>query len=241
MKSFRLVLPVVVAVAVLAAAGDTAEAKTRAEIAAERKVEIEKKKAAIAEKQAAARKAAEEKAAARKAAREEKKADAQEKAAEKGANYTDKRQSNQEKRISHGIKKGYLTDAEVKSLKAQQDSIAALESTALADGKMTRDEFKSLRTALNEASACIWAGKHDTEGSQMAAYRFGKNVFAKDSLTSSIESGSMSSDEAKAVMKEFRRMSELKAKLSAGDLGDADRAALQAEYDDLLNEYFEVR
>jgi len=227
MKSFKLA--VLVGMAGMMAMASGVMAGTKAEAAAARK-------AAAKEKCEARKAAAKEKSEAHKAAVEEKK----EKAEECAKQRVDKRQSNQEKRIAHGIKKGYLTQAEVSKLQAEQKAIADLESSSLSDGKLTRDEFKSIRTELNKASADIWAEKHDTEGNQMAAYRFGKNVFAKDSLTSGIETGSMTPDETKTVMKEFRRMSSLKCKLSGEDLSDADRTALQSEYDDLLNKYFEV-
>ena len=160
---------------------------------------------------------------------------------EKAAARVDQRQENQEKRIQHGINKGYLTADEVTTLQAQQQEIADLETTAFEDNKLSRDEFKSIRKELNEASHCIWGEKHDTDGNQMATYRLGKNVFAKDELTSQLADENLSPDVAKALMKDFRSLTEMKSKLSTGDLSDTERAALQQQYDDLLNKYFEVR
>lgn len=250
MKSYKLAGLVGMAGLFLAAsavmAGDRAAAAAARRTAAKDKGEAHKaalkdkgetRKADVKEKAEARKAEVKEKAEERKAALADKKEKAEAKATER----VDTRQSNQEKRITHGINKGYLTPAEVSTLQAQQQSIASLESSALSDGKLTRDEFSSIRTELNKASANIWSEKHDTEGNQMAAYRFGKNVFAKDSLTSGIESGSMTPDQAKTVMKDFRQMSALKCKLSGDDLSDANRASLQAEYDALLNMYFEVR
>lgn len=159
---------------------------------------------------------------------------------DKAENRIDKRQDNQAKRIEHGISKGYLTEDEVKKLTTQQQAIANLETTIKSDSKITGAEWKSIRDALNDASRNIWAEKHDTDGKQMAVYRLGKNVFAKSDLTAKLAADDISAAEAKALMKDFRSLVELKQKL-AGDLSDADRAALQAQYNELLNKYFETR
>ena len=185
----------------------------------------------------AKREEAREKREEAKAKREEVRKDLE----EKGKERIDKRQDNQSKRIEHGTKKGYLTQDEVSKLQAQQTAIANLEASALTDGKLTRDEFKSIRTELNEASRCIWAEKHDTDGKQMPTYRLGKNVFAKAELTGKLADENLKPEEARALLKDFHRTVELKRKLSTDDLSDAERAALQAEYNDLLNKYFEVR
>ncbi len=153
----------------------------------------------------------------------------------------DKRQGFQAKRIEHGIRKGYLTNEELSTLQNQQQAIANLETSALADGTLTKAEFAEIRTALNEASRCIWAEKHDTEGNPMPVYRLGKNVFAQDDLTAKLADENLSPEEAKRILADFRRMMEVKRKLSSEDLSEAERAALQAEYNELLNRYFVVR
>lgn len=181
------------------------------------------------------------KAAERKAKIEERKAKLEARKAEreaKAVKNVDARESNQAKRIQHGIDKGYLTADETKKLEAQQTAISDLETSFKADGKLSRDEAKTLQKELNEASRCIWAEKHDTDGNQMAAYRFGKNVVAKSDLTAKLADENLTSAEAKAIAKDFHRMMDLKKQLSAGT-GDA--AKLQAEYDELLNKYFEVK
>ena len=198
-----------------------------------------------ADTKASARAAAREKrAAALKAKREaakEKREDARENAEEKAEARVDKRQDNQAKRIAHGIKKGYLTESETAKLQAQQKSIADLETSALADGKLTREEGKAIRAELNEASRCIWAEKHDGEGQQMATYRLGTNVFAKAEFSSKLENEDLSADEARTLMKDFHSLTALKKKLSSDDLSDEERATAQAKYDELINTYFEIR
>lgn len=153
----------------------------------------------------------------------------------------DRRQDRQDRRIEHGIRKGYLTTEEIAKLEAQQKSIADLEASLKADGKLTRDEMKQLKTALDAASQCIWAEKHDTEGNQMPVFRFGRNVFAKDSVTALLSQEDLPVDQAKAIIKDFHHLMGLKRKLSTDELSADERAKLQGEYNDLLNKYFELR
>ncbi len=160
---------------------------------------------------------------------------------EKVQNRIDRREANQQKRIQQGINKGYLTEEEVNKLKQQQSAITELEKTSFADGKLTKDEAKEIKNAIQEASRCIWAEKHDSEGNQMPVYRLGKNVFAKDSLTSQLNSDNFSEEQAKSLLKDFKSLTELKKKLATEDLSDEERSKLQSEYDNLLNQYFEVK
>ena len=156
-------------------------------------------------------------------------------------NAIDQRQENQDKRIQHGINKGYLTEDEAKSLIDEQKKISDMESSFKSDGKLTKDEHKQLHDELQSASASIWSEKHDTDGNQMPTYRFGKNVFAKDSLTSQLSNENLTGAEAKAITADFKKMMQLKHSLATGNLSDEARTAKQSEYDSLLNKYFEVR
>lgn len=153
----------------------------------------------------------------------------------------DQREARQQQRIDEGIKKGYLTPDEVKGLEDQEKAITDMEAKFLGDGKLSRDEAKQLQGALNTASHCIWAEKHNTVGNQMPVFRLGKNVFAKDSLTSKLANPNLSRADARALLGEIRRTAHLKRELATGDLSDAERAKLQAEYNDLVNKYFELR
>jgi len=153
----------------------------------------------------------------------------------------DRRQDRQEKRIEHGVEKGYLTNDEVAKLESQQKQIADLEQSYKTDGKLSRDECKDLNKALNDASAQIWAQKHDTEGNQMPVYRLGKNVFAKDDLTSKIENDNISSGEAKQALKDFHETLRLQKALSTEDLSPEQRAVMQSKFNGLLNQYFIVK
>ncbi len=213
-----------------------AERKARLE---ERKGRIESEKADREEKRAEIQERIEANKEKREALKEKIEARKAEVEANRGKSI-DNRQARQEKRIEHGINKGYLTSDEVQKLENQQKAIADLEEQFKSDGKLTKEEFRQLQTELNEASRCIWGEKHDADGNQMPAYRLGKNVFAKDEFAKKMADENLSKEEARAMLKDFRRSVELK-RLLAGDLTEEERAKLQAEYNDLLNKYFAVR
>jgi hypothetical protein len=230
---------------VLSAASLTLAENARAGAAAAgRKEKLEAAKgvrADAAEKREAAKAKAEEKRAAAKEKRAENREEMQNRVQERREDVVDRREDHQEKRIQHGIEKGYLTEDEVAKLQERQSSIAALESSLTSDGKLTGSEFHQLQQELNDASRSIWSEKHDADGNQMAVYRLDKNVFANSTLTAAMNNPDLTKADAKALLKDFRRTVELKRTLSTGDLSDDERAKLQAEYDDLLNRYFEVR
>jgi hypothetical protein len=153
----------------------------------------------------------------------------------------DHRQANQQKRISAGIAKGQLTPDEVTKLQGMETNIDTLESSFKSDGKLSKDEVKQLRSALNDASLQIWAERHDTEGNQKSVSRLGKDVFAQDGLTARLESPDLTKAEARAFLQDFRKMVNLKRRLASDTLSPEQRAKLQGEYDDLLNRYFVVK
>ena len=153
----------------------------------------------------------------------------------------DKRENNQAKRIQHGISKGYLTPVEAKGLQDQQQKITTMESSFKSDGKLTKDECGQLKDALNVASANIWAEKHDADGKQMPVFRLGKNVTAKDSLTSQLSNPNMTGAEAKSLTGDFKKMLEMKRSLATEDLSADARTKKQADYDALLNKYYDIK
>jgi len=161
---------------------------------------------------------------------------------EKRDGEVEKRQTNQEHRIEHGIENGSLTPDESSKLKSRQDSIEQLQKKYDSDGKISKDEFKDLQQHLNSLSQDIFLEKHDTEGHQMAVRRLGdgRSVYLNKELTEKFEAGNLSPEESKALMKDLRRMCELRAQLGGKDkVASADaRSKLQSEYNDLLNKYF---
>lgn len=237
-----LVLLLSAATALEALAGDGEKDKgqkrakaQQAENARKRKDAAAKRETTAKQKEAARKRQAE--AEARREPLEKRKAEAQ-----KGREQVvDKRQDFQQKRIDHGIKKGYLTEAEVAQLDAQQKKIAQIEESFKGDGKITKDEFRQLRNELDTASRCIWAQKHDAEGNPMAVYRLGTTVYARDNLTGPLQDETLSRAEAGKLLKDFRRTVELKRKLATDELTGEERVKLQQEFNELLNKYFEVR
>ncbi|MBI4977866.1 MAG: hypothetical protein HZC28_10300 [Spirochaetes bacterium] len=153
----------------------------------------------------------------------------------------DNRQGNQTKRIEHGVQKGYLTPVEIKKLQDQQASIANLEKSLKADGRLSHSDFKKMQDALNEASRNIWGEKHDTDGKQMATFRLGQNVFAKTEFANKMADANLKPAEAKKMLSDFHAIMEIKKRLATEDLPDGLRKKLQDEYNDLLNRYFEMR
>jgi hypothetical protein len=116
-----------------------------------------------------------------------------------------------------------------------------LEASFKSDGKLSKDEVKQLKTALNDASIQIWAERHDTEGNQKAVSRLGTDVFAKDDLTAKIESGDITKADARTFLEDFRKLANIKRRLGNEDLTPAQRTELQTKYNDLLNQYFVIR
>lgn len=168
----------------------------------------------------------------------EKKQEKQKEWSEKRDTRVEKRQDNQEKRIEHGIKKGALTQDEIDKLNKQQDEIEKMQQSFKSnDGKITKDEMKSLQNALNEASRSIWTEKHDTEGKQLPVYRLGKDVKLNQELADKLSSGTLSKGEADQLMKDFRNTLNMKKKLN-GDLSDSEREATQKSFNEMLGKYF---
>ena len=153
----------------------------------------------------------------------------------------DKREARQAKRIEHGIKKGALTSDEIDTLTEQQQKIADMEASFKGDGKLSRKESKQLNEALNAASRNIWGEKHDKDGKQLAVYRLGDNVFAKDDFTKKMADPNLSKQDARKLTHDFRQITSLKRSLSADDLTPEQRAKKQSEFDELVNQYFEAR
>jgi hypothetical protein len=153
----------------------------------------------------------------------------------------DKREANQVRRIEQGVQRGQLTPEETAKLRGIEDNILAMESQFKSDGSLSREEARKMGRALKEASLQIWAERHDSDGKQKPVIRLGKNIFALDALTERIESGAMTRAEARKFLGDFRKMANLKRRLSSDTLTVEQRTRLQAEFNELLDTYFLVR
>ncbi|MBF0244053.1 MAG: hypothetical protein HQL31_02105 [Planctomycetes bacterium] len=173
-----------------------------------------------------------------KAPKREKKTE-QEKITKAEKKTVDERQSNQEKRIQEGIEKGRLTEDETEKLKGMEKSIEDAEAGFREDGKLSRDESRQLQKMLNEASAQIWAEKHDGEGTHADASKSGKHAGLAASLAAKLESGEVSGKEAREMLKGVKGAAEIKRRLSNEELSEGDRSKLQNKYDAFRSKYFE--
>ncbi len=203
------------------------------EVVKEKKADAKVKNEATKEKKADAKEKNE--------AGKEKKAEPKEPRAERVNERTETRQGHQAKRIDEGIKKGYLTPAEITKLSSQQKSIESLQKAMNADGKVTKDEAKQLHQQLDEASLNIFAEKHDADGITKPVYRLGKNILLKNDIAQKLGDENLPRQDARAFLGDLHKMLDLKKTLATGNLSEAQRAADQALYNDLLNKYFETK
>jgi hypothetical protein len=75
----------------------------------------------------------------------------------------DRRQDRQEDRIDQGIRSGELNRREAARLERGQAHVNRLENRALADGSISRGEFRRIEQAQNEQSRRIYRQKHDRQ------------------------------------------------------------------------------
>lgn len=153
---------------------------------------------------------------------------------------TEERQKHQAHRIQEGIAKGYLTPAEISKLSSQQKSIESLQQAMNADGKVTKEEARQLHQQLDTASINIFAEKHDADGNTKPVLRIGKNVMLKNDIAQKLGNENLSRQDARAFLGDLHKMLGLKKTLATGNLTDAERAAVQGQYNELLNQYFEL-
>ena len=138
------------------------------------------------------------------------------------------RQRNQKHRVAQGIRSGSLTRDEAKAIVAQEKEIAKLEHQMKSDGVLTKDERKTLHDMLAETSNLIFAEKHDDET------RPKRPPIRKD-LAKKIESGEMTKAEAGKLLKDMKRVRELKRLLATAPLSEEKRAQLEVELDTLVS------
>ncbi len=75
----------------------------------------------------------------------------------------DKRQANQEKRISEGVKSGQLNQREAARLEKREAKLEADKQAAKADGKVTPAERRKLNREADRDSRAIHRQKHDAQ------------------------------------------------------------------------------
>jgi hypothetical protein len=75
----------------------------------------------------------------------------------------DRRQDRQEDRIDQGIKSGELNRREAARLERGQAHVNRIENRALADGTISRGEFRRIEDAQKAQSHRIYRQKHDRQ------------------------------------------------------------------------------
>ena len=75
----------------------------------------------------------------------------------------DARQERQQQRIDQGVASGELNQREANRLERQQGRIQGMEEKAKADGVVTKQERRAIRSAQNHASRNISREKHDRQ------------------------------------------------------------------------------
>lgn len=149
-----------------------------------------------------------------------------------------KRHARQARRIEDGIMHGNLTQDELSKLRGQQSRIEALRKAFTADGNVTKEEASQLRSHLNEASAAIFAEKHDTQGKARRVLGFGHSIVLKQDVADRLASGALSRQDARGFLADFRELTYTKWRLSSEDMSATERAKTQERYNLLLNTYF---
>lgn len=150
----------------------------------------------------------------------------------------EKKADRQEKRIDKGVKKGQITPDELALLKPLEATLKTVIAALPTAGKPAKGQGNEARTDLKNASLQIWAHQHDSAGNQAPERRLGKNVFAQDSLTGAIESGSTLTTDDRQFQKDLHAIVQIKRELSSGSTPAGDRTALQGQYDKLFSKYF---
>ena len=75
----------------------------------------------------------------------------------------DQREANHQARIDQGVASGQLNAKETNRLYKREAKLAANETAAKADGKVTRAEHRKLRREANRDSKAIYKQKHDAQ------------------------------------------------------------------------------
>ena len=75
----------------------------------------------------------------------------------------DRRQDRQEDRIDQGIRSGELNRREAARLERGRARVNRMENRALADGHISRAEFRRIEGAQNNQSHRIYQQKHDRQ------------------------------------------------------------------------------
>ena len=148
------------------------------------------------------------------------------------------------RRISYAVRNALSAD-ETLEFEALRKAAAGLEASLdanKADGKLSQEDLKLLRGAIERITRWIWGGSSSADDARTLVYILGKNVFAREFLTAKLRNEELPAAEARGLLRDFRRAMALRHTLAPDVTKEhRKRAKLQNEFNDLLNKYFEFR
>ena len=80
---------------------------------------------------------------------------------EQRENIVNEREAKQQERIDQGVKSGDLNPKEAARLEKREEHIKKMNDKAMADGEMSKKEFKRIEHAQNKASRKVFRKKHN--------------------------------------------------------------------------------
>lgn len=128
----------------------------------------------------------------------------------------DDTQANLAARINAGVKDGTLTEAEAKTLVAQQEKIAELEKGLReSNGKLTAGEQKVVLDELRKSADAINKARNNAVGVAASTLTYEQSVTNRQAalqkqLEQGVKIGALTADEAKTVQEQFEKVSALK-------------------------------
>lgn len=134
---------------------------------------------------------------------------------------------------------GLLMTSDVEQICSMHSDIARLEYLLEAPGLVTKDNAGELHALINGTAYLLFVRGRDANGDPVSVYRLGRDVVLKNEFASTLQSRTMSRKDAAAIAGDLALMLTLKAHLSSVDLNPPERTKAQAQYNTLLNKYFE--
>lgn len=149
------------------------------------------------------------------------------------------RDINQEKRIEMGLQSGQLNTREAARLQKQQAHIDQMESNALRDGTLSKQERARIDAAQDRASANIWTQRHDGQqgnpnsaSSQRLQADVQRNINQETRIQQGLISGQLTNREAARLEAGQARVGRAEARAGAdGHVGAREQRTIDARQD----------
>jgi hypothetical protein len=149
------------------------------------------------------------------------------------------RDVNQQQRIQDGLKSGQLTTKEAAQLERGERKIDRMESKALSDGKLTKDEQQRIERAENQQSKQIYRDKHNAKmgdpnsaSSQGMQADIQRNVNQQARIEQGIRSGELTNHEVGKLERGQAKVDGAEARAATnGHVSQAEQQHVQAAED----------